>query len=760
MLKKMTIWVFFVCFGINLYAQSSSELLYGVNYYDSDPKTPGNNFSYSFRGENGDVMAVGDGSILYDITKNQVFSYLPDYSQGHTKKGHFVSPNYYFLWSSYDYSTSTFFSFNFSVGSKVINASNKPATSFDLFDSNHAIKIGNKEMVVYDLKTGDVVKTIGGPDPADTNKKFTEDFNDITTLPNGRGIIGGSSSSIYYTDDFSYFNKAQVNIQNDLTTVIFNDLTLQADWKIIGKINIAQGVPIFAVGNQFSSTGAGVVIRSMDDGTTWDSVFAVPNVTVRAVSAGSNTNAIIGGNTYSGGVLYYTKDGGDTWEKGDDAPNYIYSITHVSADSAYAVGAKGLILLTMDGGVNWKQISDDNPGFSGIYFSSPSVGYAASLTFNVLSVYKTTDAGENWNVAYVDSSFSPSNAFLNSVFFIDDMTGFIAGSKFIKTTDGGATWNEANTGVTSDAIFQDVYFVNNSHGFAVYRDPFTGDGAIKTTDGGTTWNPVNINNDKYDKRYIYFADENLGFVSGHSTLYRTTDGGDNWDTLAVGTNSQDLNSKVTFINSTTGFFGKKGQIFKTTDRGDTWTDAFIDNHSVPQQIQFASDSIGYTICTSDTFGIPVHVIFKTTNGGNNWSDLTDKLPGSTGFQYLFFTDEKTGYLAGSAGIIKTTTGGEKVVTSVRQAVNASVLSAYKLYQNFPNPFNPTTTIRFEVPEESKVELKVYDILGREVATLVNEVKHAGNYKVSFNASDFASGVYFFRLQAGSFTNTKKMILLR
>ena len=761
MLKKITILVFFVCFGINLYAQSSSELLYGVNYYDSDPKTPGNNFSYSFRGENGDVMAVGDGSILYDITKNQVFTYLPDYSQGHTKKGHFVSPNYYFLWSSYDYSTSTFFSFNFSVGSKVINASNKPATSFDLFDSNHAIKIGNKEMVVYDLKTGDVVKTIGGPDPADTNKKFTEDFNDITTLPNGRGIIGGSSSSIYYTDDFSYFNKAQVNIQNDLTTVVFNDLTLQADWKITWKINIAQGVPIFAVGNQFSSTGAGVVIRSLDDGATWDSVFAVPNVTLRAVSAGSNTNAIIGGNTYSGGVLYYTKDGGDTWEKGDDVPNYIYSITHVSADSAYAVGAKGLILLTTDGGENWIQISDDNPGFSGIYFSSPSVGYAASITgFNVLSVYKTTDAGENWNTAYVDSSFSPSNAFLNSVFFIDDMTGFITGSKFIKTTDGGAIWNEINTGVTSDAIFQDVYFVNNSLGFAVYRDPFTGDGAIKTTDGGTTWNPVNINNDKYDKRYIYFADENLGFISGHSTLYKTTDGGDNWDTLAVGTNSQDLNSKVTFINSTTGFFGKKGQIFKTTDRGDTWTDAPIDNHSVPQQIQFPSDSIGYAICTTDTFGIPVHVIFKTTDGGNNWSDLTDKLPGSTGFQYLFFTDENTGYLAGSAGIIKTTTGGEKVATSVRQLKNVYVPSDYKLYQNFPNPFNPTTTIRFEIPVKSTVKLEIFNILGELVTTLVSGELKAGTYDYNWNADNIASGIYFYRLTADKSQIAKKLLLLK
>ena len=158
----------------------------------------------------------------------------------------------------------------------------------------------------------------------------------------------------------------------------------------------------------------------------------------------------------------------------------------------------------------------------------------------------------------------------------------------------------------------------------------------------------------------------------------------------------------------------------------------------------------------------MHILFKTTDGGTSWSDLTDELPGSTSFGSMFFTDDTTGYLVGPRGkIIKTTTGGEKkIVTTAIKVEDTFVPSAYKLYQNYPNPFNPATTIRFDVPEESKVVLKVYDILGREVATLVNEVKHAGNYKISFNASDFASSVYFFRLQAGSFTNTKKMILLR
>ncbi len=85
---------------------------------------------------------------------------------------------------------------------------------------------------------------------------------------------------------------------------------------------------------------------------------------------------------------------------------------------------------------------------------------------------------------------------------------------------------------------------------------------------------------------------------------------------------------------------------------------------------------------------------------------------------------------------------------------------YTLDQNYPNPFNPTTQIRYSIPKTALVSIKVYDILGKEVATLVNEAKSPGDYKVEFNGNSLASGIYFYRLQAGDFVQTKKMILLR
>jgi hypothetical protein len=85
---------------------------------------------------------------------------------------------------------------------------------------------------------------------------------------------------------------------------------------------------------------------------------------------------------------------------------------------------------------------------------------------------------------------------------------------------------------------------------------------------------------------------------------------------------------------------------------------------------------------------------------------------------------------------------------------------FSLEQNYPNPFNPTTNFEFRIVDFGLVSLKVYDILGNEVATIVNEELPAGNYKYQWNAAGLASGVYFYRLQAGKFVDTKKLILLR
>ena len=125
-----------------------------------------------------------------------------------------------------------------------------------------------------------------------------------------------------------------------------------------------------------------------------------------------------------------------------------------------------------------------------------------------------------------------------------------------------------------------------------------------------------------------------------------------------------------------------------------------------------------------------------------------------------YTDSVSGYngtpTSGSVGF---DVPAPCLITSVSQ-IGSEIPERYVLSQNYPNPFNPTTTIRFEIPKQSLVTLKVYDITGREVGYLINEVKNAGVYMVGFNGNNLASGTYFYRIQAGDFVEVKKMVLLK
>jgi hypothetical protein len=143
------------------------------------------------------------------------------------------------------------------------------------------------------------------------------------------------------------------------------------------------------------------------------------------------------------------------------------------------------------------------------------------------------------------------------------------------------------------------------------------------------------------------------------------------------------------------------------------------------------------------------------SGGASLSSSTNKLVGTLG-QPLIGTMSGTSnrhfagfwYLQGYQ------------LTSVEEKPAEELPVEYQLQQNYPNPFNPTTTIEYDLPSASRVELRLYDILGHEVTTLVNEKQTAGHHSLRFDASGLASGVYFYRLRAGEFTQTRRMLLLR
>ncbi|MBK9099764.1 MAG: T9SS type A sorting domain-containing protein [bacterium] len=203
--------------------------------------------------------------------------------------------------------------------------------------------------------------------------------------------------------------------------------------------------------------------------------------------------------------------------------------------------------------------------------------------------------------------------------------------------------------------------------------------------------------------------------------------------------------------------GKKARIIlsNNTDTGSQFS--YLQSNGVDIRLKGFSDGLlhhKYAIIDAEPYGYPASVI----TGSHNWSSSAEN---SNDENTLIIKNDRVAnfYLQEFAARYYEAGGIDSIlISSVDE--DFSVPSSYSLYQNYPNPFNPVTTIRFQLPSRQKVELTVFDILGREVANLLNEEKLAGIYEVKFNASSLASGVYFYRLKTADFIESKKLILIK
>ncbi|MBU2492324.1 MAG: T9SS type A sorting domain-containing protein [Bacteroidetes bacterium] len=257
-----------------------------------------------------------------------------------------------------------------------------------------------------------------------------------------------------------------------------------------------------------------------------------------------------------------------------------------------------------------------------------------------------------------------------------------------------------------------------------------------------------------------FVDENLGYFyeSGNSPqkLYKTTNGGLNWNE----TNFTKFPMILKFYDMNFGliyspnFADSTKEINRTTDGGLTWESFTVSMTGWGNDIEFVRGDPS-KVWFTDWLGL-----YFSSDSGKTWTEekLSDsELKGRD----IVFTDDNSGWLICDNGKIYRTTNTEPGVTALE--TEKVIGSSYKLMQNYPNPFNPETTINYQLPFSSYVTLKVYDALGKEITTLVNEFKTAGEYQIKFRSSissGISSGVYFYRLKTNDFIEIKKMLLLK
>ncbi|MEO8514622.1 MAG: T9SS type A sorting domain-containing protein, partial [Ignavibacteria bacterium] len=210
---------------------------------------------------------------------------------------------------------------------------------------------------------------------------------------------------------------------------------------------------------------------------------------------------------------------------------------------------------------------------------------------------------------------------------------------------------------------------------------------------------------------------------------------------------------INMLDASTGYAGGQQTIHKTTNSGINWTTISLPGASTIHKIVFPVDGqTGFAVTESGR-------IYKTTNAGGNWNYLTT--PTATPLYSINFASNSntTGYAVGNNGVILRTTNGGGSFVGINNS-GTEIPDNYSLGQNYPNPFNPVTAINFGLPKSENVKLTIYNIQGMEVEILSNGYKSAGNHSVIFNAENYSSGIYFYKLTAGEFSETKKMSIIK
>ena len=390
----------------------------------------------------------------------------------------------------------------------------------------------------------------------------------------------------------------------------------------------------------------------------------------------------------------------------------------------------------------------------------------------VNATYRTTNGGADWatiNTTGINPFLCIWAKDANTVFAGDDGAG--GTSKFYKTTNGGISWILIDS-VSNTTGFRSIKFSNSipTFGIALGGWELPNYFLFKTRDGGNTWTkyvfPIftGYSSAISGLNVIDSLFYSFGTTGGSPSVVSTTNGGVTYSLHNLGLDSIGGNftrgvafkdDKLTGISGSTTL----PTISRTTNGGLNWTNISIGNF-VPN----ASSPVMRWIEGTNTFYLASPYssgILKSINGGMNWTEMNTQ-----GLGMFNMDTKKIGSTVYGYAVTFAISGTNCYVlktadpTSGIENISSEVPNGYSLNQNYPNPFNPVTNLEFGISKLGFVSLKVFDVLGKEVATLINSFLSAGTYKYDFDGSNLSSGVYFYKLETDGFVDTKKMYLVK
>jgi photosystem II stability/assembly factor-like uncharacterized protein len=566
------------------------------------------------------------------------------------------------------------------------------------------------------------------------------------------------------------------NTSGDIFAATASRILKSADdgnnWESLSLSGYISGIAINPKGDLFASILYTGIFRSTDNGNTWLQVSngLTSNVEFCIVT---KPNGLVFTGTDGNGVFRSTDDG-DHWSQlNSDLSNLRVLQLKVTKEGDLIAGTSGGVFRSTDNGDHWVLIGSEISTVSDLCFNSHGDIFVGTGSFGV---YRTTDMGLNWDnvglpvLGVFALAISPDNSILaggNGLFQSSDdgqhwidLSAPNATIRGLAVDSGGVLYEASTAGIFShsptgirwhgclalDPMYNSV--VNAlaiNHSGTMFAGIFGhGQGVYRSKNQCGNWTQVNnglLNSSIYavsvDSGDVIYA----GTASG---AYRSTNDGDNWILMPLDTSIVSVYSFL-FTQYSRVFCGTSKGIYLSTNGGNTWLQDGLITASVYSLSLASSGAI---------FSGTSQGAYRSTDQGVSWDTVNSGLQDLN--IYAMMVDRSGHLLAGTSnGLFRSL----QAFTSVGGNINA-FLSTYSLDQNYPNPFNPATIISFSLPRHDFVYLDVFNLLGEKIATLVSAELTGGVHKVEWNPTGVASGVYFYRLRAGSFSATKKLVLLR
>jgi len=627
--------------------------------------------------------------------------------------------------------------------------------------------------------------------------------NALSFINKDTGWICTDSGKIYRTNNGGISFTSQVsNIPYSLYDISFSDKDhgwVSADSGFIyrtengggkwSKVYTNYDVALYSISFRDKDTGfvcgeKGYLYKSTNGGLTWGLRSAGTINTLRKISLIGDT-VVIGG---LNGTVVLSVNGGLSFSPTNPpvAGGTFYSISYAGSGYIYTGSNNGKGYRSTNLGNSWSQLLSNTNTLNWLFatdFVSPRVGLiggragtilrphpvndslminerVSSETFRTVQnftgssnvyvaglggvAYRSTNNGSTWTPLTLPSGITTMSAMC----FTDPLKGVMVGAsgKINYTTDGGKTWTGTTIGTAR-------YWGVDIKGNFGYAGNSSGT-IVRTTNGGATWTTYS----SVGSKYIYSVDvinDSVAYLSTglqENSIYKTTNYGFTWDPMfTMGTASL---FSVKFANDSVGFAaGQKGQIYYTVDAGVTWT-------------QVPSDTLYDYFCI-DITNYPDGIISGTSGRLTGFTMVNNEpvlynIPSGTQSSLYSISSSKhqngVGYSIYTTGENGNILRHYSPLTSVAGRVQPP--NNFVLEQNFPNPFNPSTTIRFSLERNDRVTIVVFDMLGRRVTTLADRAFEAGTHSIPWNAESVSNGIYYYTMRNSVSSATRKAVLIK